>query len=135
MIDDNKKIGMGLSALGILLIFLGCIFLFNRALLALGNFGFLGGLVFLLGVEKTTKFFVKKKGPSLFFFGGNAIIIYGYPFIGFCIELFGLWKLFVTFLPNVVNTLKLVPGVSSVLAAPPICYIVEYINDTRRLPV
>mmetsp|Transcript_8717 Transcript_8717/g.21145 ORF Transcript_8717/g.21145 Transcript_8717/m.21145 type:complete len:137 (+) Transcript_8717:163-573(+) len=135
MIDDNRKIGMGLCALGLLLIFLGCVFLFDRALLTLGNLGFLAGLVFLLGPEKTTKFFVKKTVPSLIFFSGIVVIIYGWPFVGFCLEVYGVWKLFATFLPNVVATLKMLPGVAQVLETPPFSYACDYINDNRRLPV
>lgn len=135
MIDDNRRIGMGLCALGLLLIFLGCIFLFDRALLALGNLAFIAGLTFLLGVEKTSRFFIKKRLPSLVFFGGCALIIYGWPFVGFCLEIYGVWKLFATFLPNVVNTLKMVPGVDSVLAVPPFSWLVQYVDDNRRLPV
>merc|ERR1711978_72465 len=103
--------------------------LFDRALLSLGNMAFLGGLFFLLGAEKTTKFFVKKRFPSCVFFGGIIVIIYGWPFVGFCLEMYGVWKLFATFLPNIINTLKMVPGVSTVLGMPPISYAVDYILD------
>jgi len=135
MIDDNKRIGIGLCALGVFLILLGCMFLFDRGLLALGNLAFLSGLLFLLGIEKAAKFFWKKKVPAALFFGGNAIIIYGYGFIGFCLELWGLWQLFVTFLPNVIYTLKLVPVIGPALSIWPLSLVVDKIQDTRRLPV
>ena len=57
-------------------------FLFDRALLALGNVAFLAGLTCLLGVEKTSRFFIKKRLPSVVYFGGIALIIYGWPFVG-----------------------------------------------------
>merc|ERR1712194_619075 len=116
--------------------FLGCVFFFDRALLTLGNLAFIGGLVIVLGLERTTKFFVKKnkRVPSLVFLAGIGLIIYGYPVIGFVLELYGVWRLFATFLPNVVNTLKMLPGAAAIMETPPISYLVDYINDSRRLP-
>lgn len=76
MFDDNKKIGVGLCALGIFVGGTGCVLFFDRALLALANvsepdeipvtpqtclaqLAFLTGIGFLLGLTKTIKFFFK----------------------------------------------------------------------------
>ena len=76
MFDDNKKIGIGLCGLGLIMTLMGVMFLFDRALLCLGNMAFLAGLAFLLGPEKTGRFFVRKKVPSAFFFGGFGISVF-----------------------------------------------------------
>ena len=138
MLDDNRRIGLGLAGLGLLLMCLGVLMFFDRKLLILGNLTFIGGLVFLLGPKKAGRFFWSKKGPSLFFFGGFAIIVFiGSPFVtfGFVVECFGVGKLFASFLPNVVQYLKFTPGVKQVLAQPPFVYLVDYIEGTRTLPV
>lgn len=135
MLDDNRKIGMGLCSLGLALVTLGCIFLFDRAFLSLGNMSFLAGLCFLLGPEKCGTFFWRKKGPSAAFFSGFALIVYGWPFFGFLLEVYGIWKLFATFLPNVIQTLKFVPGVSTIMSLPPFSWVVDKIQSNRRLPV
>ena len=48
-------------------------------------------------------------GPYLV---GMGLIIYGYAFIGFVTQIYGFWKLFASFLPNVIQSLKMVlpPG-------------------------
>jgi len=84
MFDDNRKIGIGLTLLGLAMTGLGVLLFFDRALLALGNLSFLCGLCFLLGFAKTGKFFFRKeklKGTSLFF-GGFCLIIYGWCILG-----------------------------------------------------
>merc|ERR1719433_2683669 len=56
--------------------------------------------------SKIIKFFFRRekwKGTSAFF-AGIAIII-GWPFFGFVIELYGVWKLFAAFLPNLIASL------------------------------
>lgn len=52
MLDDNKKIGIGLCGIGVLCVTLGIFLLFDRTLLALGNVAFLFGLALLLGPFK-----------------------------------------------------------------------------------
>ena len=44
-------------------------------------------------------------GPYLL---GMALIIYGYAFIGFVTQIYGFWKLFASFLPNVIQSIKMV---------------------------
>mmetsp|Transcript_24064 Transcript_24064/g.53271 ORF Transcript_24064/g.53271 Transcript_24064/m.53271 type:complete len:139 (-) Transcript_24064:141-557(-) len=138
MLDDNKKIGIGLCGIGVVCVTLGVFLLFDRTLLALGNVAFLVGLGLLLGVTKAFKFFVRKekwKGSTSYFLG-ISLIVWGWPFAGFLLEMYGIWKLFAAFLPNVINSLKLtVPGASTVLGMWPLSWLCSLINDQRRLPV
>mmetsp|Transcript_121348 Transcript_121348/g.387877 ORF Transcript_121348/g.387877 Transcript_121348/m.387877 type:complete len:138 (+) Transcript_121348:111-524(+) len=137
MFDDNKKIGIGCCGLGVLCLGMGIMLLFDRTLLALGNVAFLLGLSLLMG-KKVFKFFFRKekwKGTTSFF-TGIAVIIIGWPFCGFLIEMYGVWKLFAAFLPNLISSLQYtVPGASMVLNMWPISIVVGWIKDTRRLPV
>merc|ERR1712176_710599 len=68
------------------------------------------------GPTKTVKFFIRKEkwqGTSSYFVG-IGVIIFGWPFCGFVIEMYGVWKLFAAFLPNVIASLKMtVPGASA----------------------
>eukprot|EP00435_Cladocopium_sp_Y103_P061721 s245_g23.t1 len=138
MLDDNKKIGIGLCGIGVLCVTLGIFLLFDRTLLALGNVAFLFGLALLLGPFKAFKFFFRKekwKGTTGYFLG-IAIIIVGWPFFGFLTEMYGIWKLFAAFLPNVLASLKMtVPGAATVLNMWPLSSLCNLINDQRRLPV
>ncbi|KAF4666652.1 golgi transport 1B [Perkinsus chesapeaki] len=137
MIDDNRKIGIGLCLLGLMCFFFGVILFFDRALLALGNMAFLVGLSFLLGIQKTSRFFLRKEKAigSVCFFAGFALVIYGYAFVGFLLEAYGFWKLFAAFLPNVMHSLKLIPGVGFILSVPPFKWVADYAYDQRRLPL
>merc|ERR1712110_772380 len=99
---------------------------------------FLMGLGMLLGPAKAVKFFFRRekwKGSTSFFLGIAAIIA-GWSFCGFLVEMYGVWKLFAAFLPNVLASLKLtVPGAATVLNTWPISTICSYVYDQRRLPV
>ena len=118
-------------------IFLGIFFLFERTLLSLGNLAFMIGLGFLLGPQKTFRFFFRreKKVASTSFFAGFVMVLFGWAFTGTCVEMYGFWKLFSAFLPNVIQSLKFVPGMGLVLGLPGIRNLVNYANDQRRLPV
>merc|ERR1719162_745205 len=133
MFDDNKKIGIGCCGFGVLCLTMGIMFLFDRTLLALGNVAFLLGLALLMG-KKVIKFFFRRekwKGSTSFFLG-IAVIIIGWPFFGFLIEIYGVWKLFAAFLPNLLNSLQfMVPGASMVMGMWPISILVSMIKDTR----
>ncbi len=57
---------------------------------------FLGGVVFIIGFERTYRFFFqthKLKG-SAFFFGGILIVLIGWPLIGMLVECYGAFLLF-----------------------------------------
>eukprot|EP00439_Symbiodinium_sp_Y106_P037085 s8220_g4.t1 len=127
-----------LCGIGVLFVMLGVFLLFDRTLLALGNVAFLVGLALLLGPTKAFKFFFRKekwKGTTGYFLG-IAIIVVGWPFVGFVTEMYGIWKLFAAFLPNVLASLKMtVPGAATVLNMWPLSSLCNLIYDQRRLPV
>lgn len=111
MFHDNRKIGIGLCAFGVLLGGLGVLLLFDRVLLALANLAFILGIGFIIGPMGTTRFFLRRekfKG-SLFYFGGLTVIIWKWPIFGLLMQLYGVWCLFNALLPNVVASIKLSP--------------------------
>ncbi|KAL7065989.1 Got1-like family protein [Cryptosporidium serpentis] len=136
MLDDNRKLGLGFCGLGMFLIILGILLLFDRALLTLGNLTFVAGLSVVLGLNKLTRFFFKpdKLKGTFFYFGGLAVIILKSTIIGFILQILGLFYLFNSFLPNIVSYIKLSP-ISFILDLPGIKQIAEWIYDQRRLPL
>ncbi len=135
--DENRKLGIGLCTLGVVCFFFGILLFFDRTLLSLANLSFLAGLAFLLGPMKTFRFFFRrdKAVSSAAFYFGLLLIIRGYGIFGITIQAYGVWKLFAAFLPNVVQALKLVPGMNVVLGFPGIRNVVDYAYDQRRLPL
>mmetsp|Transcript_97111 Transcript_97111/g.290131 ORF Transcript_97111/g.290131 Transcript_97111/m.290131 type:complete len:139 (-) Transcript_97111:190-606(-) len=137
MLDDNKKIGIGLCGIGMVCIVFGVCLFFERTFLALGNVSFLMGLGLLLGPFKAFKFFFRRdkwKGSTSYFVG-ILLIILRWSFCGFVLQMYGVWKLFAAFLPNVLTSLKMaVPGASMVLNMWPLSTVCGYIYDQRRLP-
>ena len=135
--SSSLEIGIGLCLIGSVCIFLGVMFMFERTLLSLGNLSFMVGLMFLLGYQKTIKFFFRreKKIASFCFFLGFFLVLFGWAFIGSVIQLYGFWKLFSAFIPNVIHSLKMIPGVGFMLDLPGIRTIVGYAYDQRRLPL
>ncbi|XP_037276215.1 vesicle transport protein GOT1B isoform X1 [Rhipicephalus microplus] len=95
-ITDFQKIGVGLAGFGVAFLFLGVLLLFDKGLLALGNILFLSGLAFVIGLERTFRFFFQrhKIRGTLAFFGGIAIVIVGFPLIGIIVETYGFILLF-----------------------------------------
>merc|ERR1711971_1315402 len=95
-ITDFQKIGVGLAGFGVAFLFLGMLLLFDKGLLAVGNILFLSGLAFVIGLERTFRFFFqyhKIKGSTAFF-GGIFVVLFGYPLIGMIIEAYGFIVLF-----------------------------------------
>ena len=101
-IDDYRKIGIGLSAGGLLFTVLGIFMLFDRGLLAMGNLLFLCGVVLLIGPKKTWRFFfqMRKWKGTTSFLGGIALVLYGWTIIGIMVEAWGFLNLFGDFFPT-----------------------------------
>ena len=57
---------------------------------------FISGLAFVIGLERTFRFFFqwhKAKGSAAFF-GGILVVLLGYPIIGMIVEIYGFVVLF-----------------------------------------
>ncbi|XP_077994602.1 vesicle transport protein GOT1B-like [Glandiceps talaboti] len=132
-ITDYQKIGVGLTGFGVFFLFLGILFFFDKGLLAIGNILFLSGLGFIIGLERTFRFFFQKhklKG-STFFFGGILVVLVGWPLIGMIVELYGFFLLFRGFFPVVINFIRRIPVLGLVLSLPGINQLVSGMEDTR----
>ncbi|XP_052645089.1 vesicle transport protein GOT1B isoform X1 [Harpia harpyja] len=95
-LSDTQKIGMGLTGFGVFFLFFGMILFFDKALLAIGNVLFVAGLSFVIGLERTFRFFFQKHKMKAtgFFLGGVLIVLIGWPLIGMILEIYGFFLLF-----------------------------------------
>ena len=120
MVNDNRKIGIGLTAFGLFFLFLGCLLLFDTALLALGNLLFVLGITLLIGAQKTLIFFSRpqKLRGTVCFVLGIALVLYGWPVIGMAIEVFGILNLFGNFFPIILQLLRNTPFIGPALSNP-----------------
>jgi len=134
-ITDFQKIGVGLAGFGVAFLFLGVLLLFDKGLLAIGNILFLSGLAFVIGLERTFRFFFqwhKAKGSAAFF-GGIVVVLFGWPIIGMCVEAYGFVVLFSGFFPVAINFLRRIPVIGSLLNLPVISsYLDRYTGDQYR---
>ena len=57
---------------------------------------FISGLAFIIGLERTFRFFFQrhKLKATGFFMGGIFTVLFGWPMIGMLIELYGFYQLF-----------------------------------------
>ncbi|XP_065189956.1 vesicle transport protein GOT1B-like [Sycon ciliatum] len=134
-ISDYQKIGIGLSGFGIAFIFLGVLMMFDKGLLAMGNILFLAGLGFVIGLERTFRFFFQKhklRGSGCFF-GGILIVLLGWPIIGMCVEAYGFFILFSGFFPVVINFLRRIPGIGNLLNLPGIRTVVNKLSESPSM--
>lgn len=111
---------------------------------------FISGLCLIIGLERTIKFFFgpqKLKG-SIFFFGGVCIVLIGWPLVGMLVETYGfiylfgyifMFKIIILrgiifkifnfslksgFLPVVVNFLRRIPFIGTLLSLPGIKQVI-----------
>jgi uncharacterized membrane protein HdeD (DUF308 family) len=134
-VNDFQKIGIGLAGFGVAFLFLGILMFFDRGLLAIGNILFISGLTFVIGLERTFRFFFqrhKTKGTT-FFFGGIIVVLIGWPVVGMVVEIYGFFLLFSGFLPVAVNFLRRVPVVGTLLLLPGISYVVNMIGEPQGM--
>lgn len=135
-ITDYQKIGIGVTGFGMLFLFLGMLLFFDRGLLAIGNILFISGLALVIGLERTFRFFfqVEKIRGTCFFLGGIVIVLFGWPFVGMIVEIYGFVQLFKGFFPVVINFLRRVPVIGNIMLLPGISTFVNYIaNDPNSM--
>ena len=81
---------------------------------------FLSGLAFVIGLERTFRFFFqwhKVKGTSAFF-GGIIVVLLGWPVTGMIVECYGFVVLFSGFFPVAINFLRRIPVIGQILNLP-----------------
>ena len=78
---------------------------------------FIIGLVLVMGLQRTRKFFLnKKKLPgSLAFFVGIALVLWGWPIVGMLVELFGIVNLFKNFFPKIISWMQYLPVIGPII--------------------
>uniref|UniRef100_A0A8D2I710 Vesicle transport protein GOT1B n=1 Tax=Urocitellus parryii TaxID=9999 RepID=A0A8D2I710_UROPR len=103
-LSDTQKIGMGLTGFGVFFLFFGMILFFDKALLAIGNVLFVADVAFVIGLERTFRFFFQKHKMKAtgFFLGGVFVVLIGWPLIGMIFEIYGFFLLFRGFFPVVI---------------------------------
>ncbi|XP_050521989.1 vesicle transport protein GOT1B isoform X3 [Daktulosphaira vitifoliae] len=129
-ITDLQKIGVGLAGFGITFLFLGMLLLFDKGLLAIGNILFIVGLSCVIGVTRTLKFFFQrhKIKASVSFFGGILVVLFGWPLVGMLLEIYGFILLFSGFFPVVINFMRRVPVLGTLLNLPILSGVCKYIR-------
>ncbi|CAM2704386.1 unnamed protein product [Rotaria socialis] len=132
-LSNLQKIGLGLTIFGVGFIFLGMIFLFDKGLLVVGNILFLCGLSMIIGLERTVRFFFQsyKAKATAFFFGGFLLVLFGWPLIGMIIEFYGFFLL--GFIPVVINFLRRLPIIGSILLLPGLRQIMDKLSESRSI--
>ncbi|KAL0038162.1 hypothetical protein WJX79_005710 [Trebouxia sp. C0005] len=139
MFDDRRKIGVGLTAFGLLFTFLGVLFFFDRGLLAMGNLLFLAGVGTTIGPRATLRFFMRRKNlkGSICFLVGVTLILVKWALVGICVETYGFWLLFSGFFPVVLGFLRRLPVLGRVLDLPVLKTVINKIAPPQSsgLPV
>ncbi|XP_010888062.1 vesicle transport protein GOT1B isoform X2 [Esox lucius] len=134
-LTDSQKIGMGLTGFGVFFLFFGMVLFFDKALLAIGNILFVAGLAFVIGLERTFKFFFQrhKFKATSFFLGGVIVVLIGWPIIGVVLEIYGFFLLFRGFFPVAVGFIRRVPVLGSILNLPGISGLVDKVGESNNM--
>ncbi|XP_026057731.1 vesicle transport protein GOT1B isoform X1 [Carassius auratus] len=134
-LTDSQKIGMGLTGFGVFFLFFGMILFFDKALLAIGNILFIAGLSFVIGLERTFRFFFQrhKIKATGFFLGGVFVVLIGWPIIGVVLEVYGFFLLFRGFFPVAVGFIRRVPILGSLLNLPGIRGLVDKVGESNTM--
>jgi len=134
-LTDSQKIGVAFCSGGGFFLLGGVMLFFDRAMLAMGNILFLLGLTLIIGAQKSFLFFARRqklKGTAAFV-AGILLILFRWPLIGFCVELYGIFVLFGDFFATIAGFVANVPVVG-----PYIARALEAVGGARRaseLPV
>ncbi|CAL5227607.1 g10609 [Coccomyxa viridis] len=137
MLDDRRKIGIGLTGLGFLFLFLGVLFFFDKGLIALGNLMFVSGVALTIGPQATLRFFIRKKNlkGSILFLCGVGLVVWGWAIIGMVVETYGFWCLFAGFIPTALSFLRRIPVFGRVLDLPVFKTVLNRIAPAQGLPI
>ncbi|XP_037834315.1 golgi transport 1Bb isoform X1 [Kryptolebias marmoratus] len=133
--EAKIEIGMGLTGFGVVFLFFGMMLFFDKALLAIGNVLFVSGLSFVIGLERTFRFFFQrhKAKATGFFLGGVFVVLIGWPIVGVVLEIYGFFLLFRGFFPVAVGFIRRVPVLGSLLSLPGISALVDKIGESNAM--
>lgn len=136
-VTDVRKIGIGLTAFGLAFSVMGVALFFDKGLLAMGNVLYLAGVMMIIGPTRSVRFFFqrRKAKASIFFFGGMAIVLAGFPMIGMGFEGFGFVNLFGDFFPVVIAFLRRAPVFGKLLQLPVIRNVSPHISLHTYTPL
>ena len=135
MLDDFKKVGIGLICLGYLFLALGMLFFFNSRFLTMGNTLFMLGLCFILGLQNTYNTFAKRSRwqATLCLFLGFLMVLFGkLVIVGLLLEGWGFIKIFGSFIPTALSFAKNVPYLSWITEIPGVTNTVDFIAGKTR---
>ncbi|KXS22307.1 Got1-domain-containing protein [Gonapodya prolifera JEL478] len=135
---DAQKIGVGLTAFGVFFMLLGIVLFFDSGLLAIGNILFLSGITLIIGFTSTIQFFFRRRDKlrgTLAFFVGIFMVFVRWPITGMFVELMGFVNLFGDFFPVVLNFLRRLPVIGTILNLPGISPLMDRLAGGRKLPV
>jgi ABC-type Co2+ transport system permease subunit len=128
---------------GVVFLFLGVLFFFDAALLALGDVLFLMGLTMTIGFSRTLRFFSRRdrlKG-IISFFGGIFLVMIRWPVIGMILQIYGIVYLFGQFFPIAAQSMKDVPVLGTILSLSVVDRFISSLSGSgggssgRRAPV
>uniref|UniRef100_A0A674CWD0 Golgi transport 1Bb n=1 Tax=Salmo trutta TaxID=8032 RepID=A0A674CWD0_SALTR len=96
---------------------------------------FVAGLSFVIGLERTFKFFFQrhKFKATSFFLGGVLVVLIGWPIIGVVLEIYGFFLLFRGFFPVAVGFIRRVPVLGSILNLPGISGFVDKVGESNNM--
>ncbi|XP_061679001.1 vesicle transport protein GOT1B-like isoform X4 [Syngnathoides biaculeatus] len=134
-LTDSQKIGMGLTGFGLFFLVFGMMLFFDKALLAIGNILFVSGLSFVIGLERTFRFFFQrhKAKATGFFLGEVLAVLIGWPVVGVLLEIYGFFLLFRGFFPVAVGFIRRIPVLGSLLGLPAIGTVVDKIGESNNM--
>jgi len=136
MLTDLQKIGVGLTAFGLVFMVLGVLLFFDAGFIAIGNILFLAGITTVIGFLRTILFFKRKQKifGTLCFFTGIFLVFIKWPMIGIFIELFGFINLFGDFFPVILSFMRNLPIIGNILNKPAVREFTDRLVG-KRLPV
>jgi hypothetical protein len=130
MLNENRKIGIGLVCGGLAFISIGILMFFDSRIIAIGNAMFLLGLCFTLGIQGTMNLFTRRdrlRGTVCMALGLAMILFNKFVIIGMGLEAFGFMNLFANFLPIALTFAREMPVLRSILNAPGISSAADFV--------
>jgi hypothetical protein len=89
----------------------------------------------IIGFERTFRFFFQryKLKSTALFFGGILLVLIGWPIIGMIIEFYGFFLLFGGFIPIVINFLRRLPIIGSILLLPGLRQVIDFFSNILNI--